>query len=223
MTGVQTCALPICFRPDAEAGVALRASLGLGESPTVIFIGAFYIWHDVSTLLKAFVRVRQSHPTARLLLVGDGEHRPSAARLAAALGIGDAVRFTGSVAHADVPKVLAAADIAVAPYPQMRQDMWFSPLKVFEFMASGKALVASSVGQIVDLIQHGRNGLLVPPGDAESLASALDTLIENTSLRLQLGKQAREDAVRKHSWEHYLDHLESILCKAVDERSSRSV
>ena len=206
------------FKPNPVARAEVRASMNLGDSPTIVFVGGFYVWHDTSTLLRSFGRVVASRPDARLLLVGDGEHRPAAARLAAELGLAGSARFVGAVPHAEVPRVLAAADIAVAPYPEMRQTMWFSPLKLFEYMASGLPIVATAVGQIAEVIRPGGNGLLVPPGDELALAAALESLVADRELRTRLGQQAREDAVRERSWDHYVARLEQVFEAAIESR-----
>jgi glycosyltransferase involved in cell wall biosynthesis len=203
------------FRPDSKARAEVRASLGLDTHPLVMFVGNFYEWHDVATLLDAFAQVVARHPDARLVLVGDGSRRQAMMQRAVDLGLGHAAQFTGLVAHAEVPRLLAAADIAVVPYPPMESDLWLSPLKVFEYMASGTAVVASAVGQLTEVIQDGRNGLLVPPGDVSAMAGALQQLTGDPALRARLGQQARQDAVRKHSWEHYLSRLERVFAAVI--------
>jgi glycosyltransferase involved in cell wall biosynthesis len=81
-------------------------------------------------------------------------------------------------------------------------------------MASGKAIAATSVGQIKDVIRNGDNGLLVPAGDEAALADAIISLIEDVPLRTRLGEQARIDAVMSHSWEQYLDRIENVFIDA---------
>jgi len=206
------------FRPDPEARAEIRASLGVSTYPLIIFVGNFYRWHDVATLLNAFAHVLIAQPNARLVLVGDGAQRPMMMQQAVNLDIAQAVQFVGLVAHAEVPRFVAAADIAVVPYPPMSHELWLSPLKLFEYMASGKAVIASRLGQIIEVIQDGHNGLLVPPGDAAAMAVALQRLINDPSLCARLGQQAREDAIRKHSWEHYISSLEQVYTAVIAGR-----
>jgi glycosyltransferase involved in cell wall biosynthesis len=198
------------FRPFPEARSEVRASLGIDANLLILFVGSFYHWHDVATLLDAFAQVLAAYPDARLVLVGDGAERQAMMQRAADIGLGDAVRFTGLVAHAEVPRLMAAADIAVVPYPPMKHDLWLSPLKLFEYLASGTAVIASAVGQPTEVIQDSSNGLLVPPGDAPAMAGALKRLIVDPDLRMRLGQQAREDAVQKHSWNQYVSRLERL-------------
>jgi glycosyltransferase involved in cell wall biosynthesis len=113
---------------------------------------------------------------------------------------------------------LAAADVAVVPYPPMEVDLWLSPLKLFEYMSSGIGVIASDVGQLTEVIQDGNNGLLVPPGDISALVTALQKLIGDPFLRARLARRAREDAVRKHSWDFYLSHLEGLFTAVIEGR-----
>jgi glycosyltransferase involved in cell wall biosynthesis len=209
--GVDVCR----FCPAPSQRVHTRASLGVNDCTVVLFVGSFYPWHDVSSLLEAFGHVRRTHPEARLLLVGDGAMRPSMERRAADLGLRGAVTFVGPVPHIEVPSLVEAADIAVVAYPSMKQSLWLSPLKLFEYMASGKAIVASSVGQLRQVIRDGCNGLLVPPGDVSALTEAILRLITDDALRLRIGEQARRDAVERHSWDNYVTRLESVLRAAI--------
>ena len=203
------------FRPDPEASIAVRTSLGVENKLLIFFVGGFYEWHDVRTLLDAFAQVLMTHPDACLVLVGDGTLRQAMEQHSTDLGIDHAVRFTGIVAHAEVPRLMAAADIAVVPYPPIDRELWLSPLKLFEYMASGTAIVASAVGQLKEIIQDRNNGLLVPPGDIAAMTVALHKLIDDPALRSRLSQQAREDAVQKYSWDSYVSRLERIFAAVI--------
>jgi glycosyltransferase involved in cell wall biosynthesis len=208
------------FCPDPDAREMVRASFDIGNAPLIIFVGSFYEWHDVTTLLKAFVRVLNVYPDARLMLVGDGAKRQATMQLAIELGITRAVIFTGMVAHTDVPRFMAAADIAVVPYPVLQQDVWLSPLKLFEYMAAGNAIIASNVGQLSEWVANERNGLLVPPGDISALAAGIERLIGDPGLRMELGQNARVEAVQKHSWDRYLSDLEDVYYSVIKDGKS---
>src|SRR5262249_29832585 len=135
---------------------------------TVGFLGTMKPWHGLPILLEGFELLARGHPECRLLLVGDGAARDDLAAQAAALGLSNAAHFTGAVAPGDVPGLLASMDVGVAPYPDL-PNFYFSPLKVYEYMAAGLPVVASRLGQISNLIEPGVTGLLVPPGDAPAL------------------------------------------------------
>jgi glycosyltransferase involved in cell wall biosynthesis len=203
------------FRPYPETRAALRASLGADTNPLLIFVGSFYGWHDVTTLLEAFAQTLVRRPAARLTLVGDGEQRQAMQQRAIELGIGSAVHFTGAVPHTEVPQLVGAADIAVAPYPMMQQALWLSPMKLFEYMAAGLAVIASDVGQLGEVVNDGNNGLLTPPGNAAAMAAAMQRLIDEPALRTRLGAQARKDAQQKYSWEQYIARLERLYTTVI--------
>jgi glycosyltransferase involved in cell wall biosynthesis len=203
------------FRPDPEASAALRSSLGVDNRPLIFFVGGFYEWHDVKTILDAFAQMLVAYPDACLILVGDGAQRLTMMQHSSDLGISHAVRFTGKVAHAEVPRLMAAADVAVVPYPPINRELWLSPLKLFEYMASGTAIVASAVGQLTEVLQDGYNGLLVPPGDIPAMTDALKKLIGDPFLCARLGQQAREDAVEKYSWDRYISRLDQLFAAVI--------
>lgn len=199
------------FRPDPVARAEVRAALGLGDEPLAIFVGNFFEWHDVTTLLKALALLQEKMPEVHLVLVGDGDRRQAMEQLAKELGLEQVVHFTGLLPHEQVPRFLAAADVAVVPYPPLGEDLWLSPLKLYEYMAAGTAVIASAVGQLPEVIQNGQNGLLAPPGDVSAMALALQQLLQDPALCARLGRQARQDAEQKHSWENYLSRLERLF------------
>jgi glycosyltransferase involved in cell wall biosynthesis len=204
------------FAPHPNLRAETRASLKLTTEPLLVFVGSFYQWHDIVTLLNSFVLVLKSNSQTRLVLVGDGTEREKMMQYAKDLGVDHAVQFTGHVTHAEVSRFANVADIAVVPVPAMKQTMWLSPMKLFEYMASGKAVVASAMGQIVNVVHDNENGLLVPAGDVDAMTDAINRLIVDPDLRARLGQQARETAVKNHSWEQYLSQLE-ILFESVSK------
>ncbi|MCC7035508.1 MAG: glycosyltransferase family 4 protein [Acidobacteria bacterium] len=207
------------FQPAPDLQPVVRAELGVEPGPVVIFVGNFYEWHDIDTLLDAFAGVLRALPGARLLLVGDGPTRDAMQRRASALGLDGATRFVGAVPHAAVPRLIAAADVAVAPVPPMSCESWLSPMKLFEYMASGVAIVATRAGQLAAVVQDDGNGLLVPPGDAPAMGAAIIRLLEDPALRARLGTQARQEAVEQHSWDRYVTRLERLYTAVVTGRS----
>jgi glycosyltransferase involved in cell wall biosynthesis len=166
---------------------------------TVGFVSTFKAWHGLPTLIEAFARLHRRNGDSRLLLVGDGPERGNVTADAAARGLGEVVSFTGAVAPGQVPGLLASMDAAVAPYPELPR-FYFSPLKVYEYMAAGLAVVASRIGQLAKLIQHEVNGLLCPPGNPTALAAEMERLRQDHGLATRLGQAARASVLRKHTW-----------------------
>ncbi|MEE9129373.1 MAG: glycosyltransferase family 4 protein [Phycisphaerales bacterium] len=180
---------------------------------TVGFVGTLKPWHGVDSLIGAFADLHRVDPRVRLLIVGDGPQSRELQAAVQARGMKEAVVFVGPVEPAKIPAILTSMDVAVAPYPALA-NFYFSPLKILEYMAAGRAIVASAAGQINELIAHGRTGLLCPPGDSAELAAALHRLKADAPLRRRLGKAARCDAVRNHTWD-------AVACRIVEIAQTR--
>jgi glycosyltransferase involved in cell wall biosynthesis len=184
----------------------LRRPRSRGEKFVVGFVGTLKPWHGLPTLVEAFSRLHRRHPDTHLVIVGDG---PERARLLDDLTrrrLCGAATLSGAVSPAEVPRLLAGMDAAVAPYPKLRQ-FYFSPLKVYEYMASGTPVVASRVGQLAELIEHGVNGLLCPPGDAGALAGALEELKVDPGLGERLSGEALATVLRSHTWQAVAERI----------------
>jgi glycosyltransferase involved in cell wall biosynthesis len=202
------------FKP-VDVSASTRAGFSIGNGPVICFVGAFHPWHGLDLLVESFARVLKEFPEAKLLLVGDGRARPALDQKIAEQGVGSSVIITGLVPQVQVPTMLALADVAVLPYPQLPKELWFSPLKLYEYMAAGKAIVASRAGQIAEVLHHGYTGLLTEPGNVNGLSQAILDLLNNPKLRSELGQNARRQAVEQHSWERYIQRLEKIYASVL--------
>ncbi len=167
-------------------------------------------------LAEAFDRLHQRVRDTRLLLVGDGPARAAMRADLAARGLAEGVvQWTGAVGPLEVPGFLTSVDVAVAPYPA-GCGFYFSPLKVYEYMAAARAVVASRVGQMETVIRHDVNGLLCPPGDAAALAAALERLRGAPAVRARLGRAARTTVLRKHTWDAVAARVLELAAAAVE-------
>jgi glycosyltransferase involved in cell wall biosynthesis len=203
------------FRPDVPP--ALRGPPG---TFTIGFVGSMKPWHGLPVLIDAFARLQRDAcgGAPRLLLVGTGpEHAAVAAQLAAR-GLTSTAVFAGAVAPTAVPNLLTSMDVAVAPYASSTH-CYFSPLKVCEYMAAGRAVAASRVPALEGLVRHDEDGLLCPPGDAAALAAALDRLRRRPGLRTRLGRAARERIARSHTWDGVAGRLLAIAGSARGART----
>jgi glycosyltransferase involved in cell wall biosynthesis len=140
----------------------------------------------------------------RFLLVGSGSLHAEVEKQLESEAKAGRVIFTGAVAHDRVPKLLDACDILVAPHVRLADGSEFfgSPTKIFEYMAMGKGIVASRLGQIGEVLVDEETSLLVEPGNVGELGNAIVRLIESETLRKRLGARAREVAAREHTWTH---------------------
>jgi glycosyltransferase involved in cell wall biosynthesis len=160
------------------------------------FCGSLKGWHGVDVLCRAFWKLAEdSRP--HLLVVGDGPLRREVEGLSDKLP--GRVTFTGALPLEEVPAWVRGMDVAVAPYPPL-EPFYFSPLKILDAMACGVANVASRIGQVTELLREDETGLLVPPGDADALASALRRVVDDTGLRKRLGQAALREARERHAW-----------------------
>jgi glycosyltransferase involved in cell wall biosynthesis len=172
----------------------------LSGSFVVCFVGLFYPWHGVRFLAEAFGLLHSRRGEVGLLLVGDGEDAPVAKAVLDRSAAGAASHFAGLVPRSEVPRYMAAADVLVAPHADTEHFIG-SPIKVFEYMASGKPIVATRVGQIEQVLDDGKTALLVPPEDPEAMAAAFERLYSDRALGRRLGQAAREEARANHSWD----------------------
>ncbi|GAA3279732.1 glycosyltransferase family 4 protein [Nesterenkonia halobia] len=190
-------------------------------APAIGFVGTLKAWHGTELLLEAFARTQAVAAAAersrpRLRIIGDGPRREALGELASDLGIAKLVEFIGAVAPARMPQAVGALDVAVAPYPAPAapEDHYFSPLKVYEYLAAGTAVVASDVGELPGLLAPAGEqprGLLVPAGDVDALAAALDRLVADAGLRRELAAVGRRAVVAEHSWLRRADDVLSAV------------
>ena len=195
------------FAPEFRADCAV---------PVIGFVGTLKPWHGLEVLVDAAARLKAQGLQFSLLLVGDGPERAALEAALAEQGLAAQSELTGSVDPAEIPGLLARMDLAVAPYPDL-EGFYFSPLKVMEYMAAGRAVIASRIGDIDGLVKHGETGLLCPPGDPEALAKVLAELIRNPVERTRLGRAAREHALSELGWNSVVRRIlafagESLPC-----------
>ena len=143
------------------------------------------------------------------MLVGDGEEAPLVRGILQRAGCDGAVHLPGLVGREEVPAYLVVSDVLVSPHAAVRNFIG-SPIKLFEYMASGRAIVASRLAQIGEILRDEETALLVEPERSDTLADALTRLRHDPALRLRLGANAQNEARRLHSWEA---RVEAILAR----------
>lgn len=198
------------FRPDATGALPFERD---PDRILCVFAGAFRSWHGVVPLCEALARLATAGgPQFGAVLIGDGPERAAAQHAASDV---PGVVFTGAIPHEQLPACLAAADIGVAPFDPgkhapLQLGFYWSPLKVFEYMAAGLPVVAPSLPRLGRLVEHGREGLLYDPEDPRALDRTLVALAD-AGLRRRLGTAARERVVRDFSWQAHCAALDARL------------
>lgn len=191
------------FQPGIGGG-RVREELGISSGETLVgFVGTFGPWHGVLALAEA-IKLMPEEARVRFLLVGSGVLRSEVERILREGGVEQRVILTGAVEHERVPELLDACDVLASPHVPLEDGSEFfgSPTKLFEYMAMGKAIVASRLGQIGDVLRDEETALLVKPGDARQLSEAILRLANAPDLRDRLGVAARREAQAQHTWTH---------------------
>ncbi|MCW8084794.1 glycosyltransferase family 4 protein [Sabulicella glaciei] len=168
-----------------------------GQEVVLGFVGFVRDWHGLDKVVRGIAEWRGEVPLA-LTVVGEGPARPGLEALARELGIAERVRFTGLAQRHEVPSLVSDFDVALQP----AAVPYCSPLKVFEYMAAGRAIVAPDQPNIREVLEHGRNALLFDPSDPEGFWKALSRLAGDPALRDSLGRAARREVIaRDLTWE----------------------
>ena len=211
--------LDLFSRPLDRA--AARDRLGIPRDAVVFgFVGSLRPWHGLDTLLAALARVQRELPQAHLLVVGEGRLESQYRAQARALGVLPQVTFFGGAPHEQIPELLAAMDVGVAPYlPQ--ENFYFSPLKLVEYMAAGLCVIASRAGQIAEMIEHGRSGLLFEAGSDAELAECLLRAGRDARLRRETGASARQTVARR-GWNHVAAAVRDLALGLISRNEGRN-
>jgi len=167
-------------------GSVFRERYGLTGSVVIGFVGFFREWHQLHLVLS-LLDGQLSDPNIKLMLVGDGPVRQELEKVVEERKLGDRVVWTGILKRDQVPDALAATDIAL----QSAVTGYSSPLKLFEYMASGRAVVAPRLSNILEIIKEEETGLLFEPDNLDEMGAALSRLVSDDKLRERLGKAAR--------------------------------
>jgi glycosyltransferase involved in cell wall biosynthesis len=195
----------------------------LRSETVAIFIGAFRAWHGAIALVHAIRRLHaRGRQDIKAVLVGEGPELDRVRRAAEGLS---GVTFTGPLPHDRIPACLAAADIGVAPFdvaahPPLAREFYWSPLKVFEYMAAGLPVVTPRLERLAHIVRDGREGVLYDPADPEGLARAIEWLTSPED-RAAMGRAARERVVQHFSWQQHCRQLDRAIRDA--RSAARSV
>lgn len=209
---VPNAADPARFRP-ARRRAAARDGFVIG------FVGSLKPWHGLSDLALAFRRLARRDKGYRLLIVGDGPMRAEVEKQLDDWGLSSRATFTGAADHEAVPALVAAMDAALAPYP-VDAPTYFSPIKIFEYMAAGVPIVASRVGQIAELLEHRRTALLYEPGSIAGLVACIEELRRRPALAQKVAAEGRRTLVRRYTWKRNAGQVLGLIDRIRKEQAA---
>jgi glycosyltransferase involved in cell wall biosynthesis len=201
------------FRPGLD-GQWVKKKHGI-TGPFVLYIGQLHGGQYADLFIQAANNILHRQPGTRFMIVGEGYALKKLKELVLRLGIKDKVIFSGAVLHEKIPFYIAAADVCVATFKDTALARCKSPLKIVEYMACGKPIVASNVGDVPLML--GGVGLLTQPGDFASMAEGILKLLKDQDLRIKMGHLARLRAERRFSWQTTVDNLLSAYSKAIGQ------
>ena len=203
----------------APGNPELRARLNLGAGPVLGFIGGLRPWHGVQALPPLVEQLVSRYPHLRLVIAGEGPLRAELENAFRTRGIQEHVIFTGSLPHEEMSELIRQFDIALAPYPVLDHVFYFSPLKLFEYMACGVPVVAAAVGQIAEVIRDGDTGLLYPPGDLDALTAACARLLADSALSQRLGEAAAAEVHANYTWTRNATRIAELARTLIADRT----
>jgi glycosyltransferase involved in cell wall biosynthesis len=211
------------FRPDAVLRAAGRHALGAAPDDLVVFTaGRFVRKKGFEYLIDAVGRIAPRWPALRLVIAGGGDLDAELRERARDRGVAARVSFPGVLGQDEVATHLAAADVAVVPSVHDEAgNVDGLPNTVMEALASGTPLVATRVGGIPSVVEHGRTGWLVPERDVEALAAAIERLLEDSRSRVDLGAAARADATARRTWPAVAERFEQVYDRAACRAEER--
>ena len=205
----------------AIKGDEIKKKYRLGNYKVVGFIGTFGQWHGVVEMARAIELLFRSNPKmangVKFLIIGDGKLFTEVKRIISNSGYQENVIFTGQIPQSEGPKYLGACDILLSPHVRNPDGSKFfgSPTKLFEYMAMGKAIIASNIEQLGEILRHNKTAYLVEPGNIKQLVEAMLLLIIDSRLRQSLGREAMAEVMKKFTWQK---HVEKIFATLNDKR-----
>lgn len=207
---------PAKYNPNIS-GEEIKQKYKITTPHTAGFIGTFGPWHGVMEMGKAIIRFADEYPETAsdvtFLLIGDGVLLPQLKEMISQHPVHKNVIFTGSVPQLQGPKYLGACSIFLSPHVKNPDGSKFfgSPTKLFEYMAMGKAIIASNLDQIGEILEDKKTAYLVEPGNIEELAEAIYAVVKNPGLCMELGANAHKALLKNYTWDSHVDKILKAL------------
>ncbi len=206
------------FSDIPSADTKLRQSLNLKGCTVLGFIGSFYAYEGLATLIEAMPGILQRHPKVRLLLVGGGPENDKLRKMVSELGLQEAVKFTGRVPHSEVMRYYSLMDIMVYPREPMRLTELVTPLKPLEAMAQQKLVLASDVGGHKELIRDGETGWLFSAGDSSALVEKIGVVLKQKRSWNKVRKNGLSYVKAERNWPVSVGNYQQVYPKLVSRK-----
>ncbi|MFH1776257.1 MAG: glycosyltransferase family 4 protein [Candidatus Omnitrophota bacterium] len=176
----------------------IKDKCGLSGRNIIGFVGGFYPWHGLELLLEAVKNIEKKRNNLCLFLVGDGPMKVRLEEIKTDLKIMSKLIFAGKVEYEELPKYIASMDVCVMP----NSNNYGSPMKIFEYMAMGKPVVAPRLGPLEDVIDDDKNGLLFEPQNVFALAACIERILDDDELNKRIRENARNNVFKNHLWKN---------------------
>ena len=206
------------FNPSISSQ-KVREEYSLGDKKVVGFVGSFHYWHGIDHIQSFILNILANYQNTVFLLVGYGPLKNNLENFVKQQGITNKVFLPGYIEYDHIPFYLAAMDVVIAPYPNY-SFFYYSPIKLFEYMAAGKCVIATAIGQIKEVIEDGINGMLFQPGNYDEMLKKTFLLLQNNSLRKTMGKAARKTIEENYTWGHVAEKFNRIVTSEMAERQN---
>ncbi|OAI13771.1 hypothetical protein A1359_11700 [Methylomonas lenta] len=204
------------FNPNIS-GESIRKRYGLEKSIVIGFVGTFKAWHGVYKILELAQEFREH--SYKFVLVGDGECRASCEEYVNQNHLNNTVIFTGLVPHNSIPEYIAAMDILLAPFPrnyyESQKGFFGSALKIFEYMAMAKPVIAPPMGQIAEVISDKKSGRLIFSEDTIELKAELQKMCNDPDYRNYIGKNARQHVESHYTWKSNAEKVRQLCVESI--------
>lgn len=212
---------PEPFEIGEEIRKELREELNIKDKFAIGWTGSFRSFHGIDHLIRAFEQVARSHPDIVLILVGEGNEMRHAKKLATEIGILSKVLFTGRKAFKEMPRYIAAFDMAIVS-ADSASDFHYSPLKLREYLAGGKAVLAPNAGEIPLLFKNNYHLKLFEPGNIKSLVNGIRFYLEQVEKRKQIAQNGKELCFKTGTWAKELERMDEFVEFSQDYKENRN-
>ena len=197
------------FNPKIDKKRVIQ-KYNLQDTLVVGFVGTFHYWHGIENLMALLTKILSLSDNIRFLMVGSGgPMKEQLRKFIESHHLEARAILTSYIAHEEIPEYIASMDIVLAPYPNL-DFFYYSPIKIYEYMACGKPVVTTRIGQISRLIKDGFNGCLCEPDNIDDIVQKISFLINDSKLRERIGSEARKTIVSEHSWKNKAQLLSKI-------------